>query len=68
MILLDENEKGARNQHIHERFSILSILFGQIKNFRDYVDLFVKNKEDENEQPLKVVYESVNDRSGLEGV
>lgn len=34
----------------------------QIKNFRDYVDLFVKNKQDENEQPLKVVYESVSDR------
>lgn len=33
-----------------------------IKNFRDYVDLYVKDKVDEAGAPIKVVYEVVNDR------
>ncbi|ESN96010.1 hypothetical protein HELRODRAFT_68444 [Helobdella robusta] len=33
-----------------------------IKNFKDYVDLYIKDKMDENEQPMKVVFESVNNR------
>lgn len=34
----------------------------KINKFKDYVDLYIKRKEDENGQPLKVVYEKVNDR------
>ncbi|KAH9638562.1 hypothetical protein HF086_000963 [Spodoptera exigua] len=34
----------------------------KINKFKDYVDLYIKDKEDENGQPLKVVYEKVNDR------
>ncbi|XP_052741685.1 DNA topoisomerase 2 isoform X2 [Bicyclus anynana] len=34
----------------------------KINKFKDYVDLYIKGKEDENGQPLKVVYEKVNDR------
>ncbi|KOB77742.1 DNA topoisomerase 2 [Operophtera brumata] len=34
----------------------------KISKFKDYVDLYIKGKEDENGQPLKVVYEKVNDR------
>ncbi|XP_074640102.1 DNA topoisomerase 2-alpha-like isoform X2 [Tubulanus polymorphus] len=33
-----------------------------IKGFKDYVDLFVKDKVDENNEPLKVVYEEVSPR------
>ncbi|VVC97115.1 unnamed protein product [Leptidea sinapis] len=34
----------------------------KVNKFKDYVDLYIKGKEDENGQPLKVVYEKVNDR------
>ncbi|XP_061714729.1 DNA topoisomerase 2 [Cydia pomonella] len=34
----------------------------KINKFKDYIDLYIKGKEDENGQPLKVVYEKVNDR------
>ncbi|XP_052758891.1 DNA topoisomerase 2 isoform X2 [Galleria mellonella] len=34
----------------------------KINKFKDYVDLYIKGKEDENGQPLKVVYEKVNER------
>ncbi|XP_041986182.1 DNA topoisomerase 2 [Aricia agestis] len=34
----------------------------KINKFKDYVDLYIKGKEDENGHPLKVIYEKVNDR------
>jgi len=34
----------------------------QIKNFKDYIELYLKDKEDENGQPLKIVHELVSDR------
>jgi len=34
----------------------------QIKNFKDYVELYLKDKVDENDQPLKIVHEAVSDR------
>ncbi|KAI8426016.1 hypothetical protein MSG28_004992 [Choristoneura fumiferana] len=34
----------------------------KINKFKDYIDLYIKGKEDENGQPLKVVYEKVNER------
>lgn len=33
-----------------------------IKNFKDYIDMFIKDKNDEMGNPLKVIYENVNDR------
>ncbi|KAK7113702.1 DNA topoisomerase 2-alpha-like isoform X1 [Littorina saxatilis] len=33
-----------------------------VKNFRDYMDLYLKDKTDEAGQPVKVVYEQVNPR------
>ncbi|XP_064646411.1 DNA topoisomerase 2-alpha-like isoform X2 [Lineus longissimus] len=33
-----------------------------IKNFRDYVEMYIKNKTDDNNAPLKVVHEVVNTR------
>lgn len=33
-----------------------------VKNFKEYVDLYVKGKEDDNREKLKVIYESVNER------
>eukprot|EP00106_Octopus_bimaculoides_P022777 XP_014790219.1 PREDICTED: DNA topoisomerase 2-beta-like [Octopus bimaculoides] len=33
-----------------------------VKNFKDYVDLYIKDKVDDAGQPLKVIYESVSDR------
>nr|NVI79289.1 topoisomerase 2 [Cucujiformia] len=33
-----------------------------VKNFKDYIDLFVKDKEDAQGNPLKIIYEQVNDR------
>lgn len=33
-----------------------------VKGFKDYVQLFLKDKEDEQGNPLTIVYESVNDR------
>ncbi|XP_049810564.1 DNA topoisomerase 2-alpha-like isoform X1 [Schistocerca nitens] len=33
-----------------------------VKNFKDYVELYIKNKDDETGNPLKIVYEQVNDR------
>jgi len=33
-----------------------------VKNFKDYIDLYNKEREDDNGQPLKMVYEKVNDR------
>ena len=38
------------------------ISIDQIKNFKDYVELYTKGKMDDFDQPLKVVYETVNDR------
>jgi len=37
-------------------------LLWQIKNFKDYVELYLKDKVDENDQPLKIVHEVVSDR------
>ncbi|ESO90407.1 hypothetical protein LOTGIDRAFT_176819, partial [Lottia gigantea] len=34
----------------------------EVKNFRDYINLFLKDKYDENDQPLKVVYYDSNPR------
>ena len=34
----------------------------QIKNFKDYIELYLKDKVDENDQPLKIVHEAVSDR------
>lgn len=34
----------------------------QVKNFKDYIDLYNKEREDENGQTLKMVYEKVNER------
>ncbi|XP_050419519.1 DNA topoisomerase 2-alpha [Patella vulgata] len=33
-----------------------------VKNFKEYINLFIKDKEDENGQPLKIVYSDVNPR------
>lgn len=33
-----------------------------VKNFKDYIDLYIKGKEDETGNPLKVIYESPNER------
>lgn len=33
-----------------------------VKNFKDYIDLYIKSQEDEKDSPLKVVYENVNER------
>lgn len=33
-----------------------------VKNFKEYVDLYVKGKEDDNNEKLKVIYENINDR------
>ncbi|XP_046659381.1 DNA topoisomerase 2-like isoform X2 [Homalodisca vitripennis] len=33
-----------------------------IKTFKDYVELYIKGKEDETGNPYKVIYENVNDR------
>ncbi|KAL3855352.1 hypothetical protein ACJMK2_014568 [Sinanodonta woodiana] len=33
-----------------------------VKGFKDYVELYIKNHTDEAGQPLKIVYENVNDR------
>jgi DNA topoisomerase-2 len=33
-----------------------------IKSFKDYVELYLKDKVDENDQPLKIVHEVVSDR------
>lgn len=34
----------------------------QVKNFKDYIDLYIKDKEDDMGNALKVAYEVVNDR------
>lgn len=33
-----------------------------IKNFKDYIDLYIKDKKDDNGEPMKVIYEAVNPR------
>lgn len=33
-----------------------------IKSFKDYIDLYIKGKEDETGNPLKIVYELCNER------
>lgn len=33
-----------------------------IKNFKDYIDLYLKGKEDDAGNPLQVIYENVNER------
>lgn len=33
-----------------------------IKNFKDYIDLYVKGKTDEQEDPLKVIHENISER------
>lgn len=33
-----------------------------VKNFKDYVDLYIKGKEDDGGNPLKVVYENCGQR------
>ena len=34
----------------------------QVKNFKDFIELYVKDKVDENGQPIKLVHEVVSDR------
>jgi hypothetical protein len=34
----------------------------QVKSFKEYVELFIKGKEDDMGNPLKCVYENVNPR------
>lgn len=34
----------------------------QVKSFKDYVDLYLKDKVDDADNPVKCVYESVNAR------
>ena len=41
---------------------VYNIMLFQIKGFKDYIDMYVKHCVDDNGQPLKVVYEQVNDR------
>lgn len=33
-----------------------------VKNFKDYIDLYIKENNDDSGSPLKVVYENANDR------
>lgn len=33
-----------------------------VRGFRSYIDLFIKDKEDENNEPIKIAHEIVNDR------
>lgn len=33
-----------------------------IKNFKDYIDLYIKKREDDSGNPLKICYENVSDR------
>lgn len=33
-----------------------------IKNFKEYVELYTKDKVDENDQPLKIIHELINER------
>ena len=39
-----------------------NLIYLQIKNFKDYVELFVKDKTDDMDVPIKVVHEVVNPR------
>lgn len=34
----------------------------QVKNFKDYINLYVKDKTDDNGQPLPVIHEAANER------
>lgn len=36
--------------------------FLQVKNFKDYVDLFLKDRVDDAGNPIKFTHEAVNDR------
>ena len=40
----------------------IAVLCFQIKSFKDYVDLFIKDKVDDMGAPLKMVHEKVNER------
>lgn len=42
--------------------SISLTFFSQIKAFKDYVDLYLKEKVDDAGNPVKLVYENVNAR------
>lgn len=33
-----------------------------IKNFKDYIDLYIKDSADDSGAPLKIAYENVSDR------
>lgn len=33
-----------------------------VKNFKDYIDLYIRDNSDDSGSPLKVVYESPNER------
>lgn len=33
-----------------------------VKNFKDYVELYTKGKEDDGGNPVKIIYESPNER------
>ena len=34
----------------------------QVKNFKDYVDPYIKNKTDDAGNPIKMVYDNINPR------
>lgn len=51
--------------YIFWRTSPLSYYIGlllQVKSFKDYVDLYLKDKVDDAGNPVKPVYENVNER------
>nr|CAD7193744.1 unnamed protein product [Timema douglasi] len=73
----DEEEKvtGGRNGYGAKLCNIFSTKFTvetaskeykrsykQVKNFKDYCELYLKGKEDDNGDPVKIVYEECNPR------
>lgn len=49
-------------QNIIRCLNVRVLFIFQVKSFKDYVELFLKGKEDDMGNPLKCVYENVNPR------
>ncbi|KAF2905680.1 hypothetical protein ILUMI_00490 [Ignelater luminosus] len=66
---LDENIVGLMSRRAFDvaasTRSVKVFLNGKrlpVKNFKDYIDLYIKNKEDDAGNPIKIIYENANDR------
>ena len=53
---------GYQKVKLPSRFGTQLLVCAQVKSFKEYVDLYIKNKVDDNGAPIQLVHEVCSDR------